>query len=48
MPASACGPTFLSDVCRELHDRFEINHPTLQVDPEDAPHACKLAPEETL
>ncbi|MGH7434472.1 MAG: cation diffusion facilitator family transporter [Polyangiaceae bacterium] len=48
MPASACGPTFLSDVCRELHDRFEINHPTLQVDPEDAPDPCKLAPEETL
>ena len=48
MPASACGPTFLSDVCRELHDRFEINHPTLQVDPEDAPDACKLAPDETL
>lgn len=48
MPANACGPSFLTDACHELHERFGIEHATLQVDPEDAPAACRLAPEETL
>jgi cobalt-zinc-cadmium efflux system protein len=24
--------TFLPDVCRELHDRFGIEHPTIQIE----------------
>lgn len=47
MPGSTFEPTFLADVCRELHDRFDIDHATLQVDPEEAPE-CRLAPEGTL
>ncbi len=45
MPSNTCEPTFLADVCHELHERFEIEHATLQVDPEDAPDPCRLAPE---
>ena len=48
MPTSLCGPTFLSGTCRELHERFGIEHATLQVDPAEAPDPCKLAPEETV
>lgn len=45
MPGNSCEPTFLADVCRALHDRFDIDHATLQVDPEEAPNECALAPE---
>jgi len=48
MPASAMQPTFLSGTCKELHDRFGIEHATLQVDPDDAPDPCVLAPEERV
>jgi cobalt-zinc-cadmium efflux system protein len=48
MPGNACEPTFLSLVCKEVHDRFGIEHATFQVDPEDAPEPCRLAPEETV
>jgi cobalt-zinc-cadmium efflux system protein len=48
MPASAMKSTFLSGTCKELHDRFGIEHATLQVDPEDAPDPCVLAPEERV
>lgn len=46
--ASPAGPGFLGDVCRELHDRFDIEHATLQLESEDAPDPCRLAPEETV
>jgi cobalt-zinc-cadmium efflux system protein len=45
MPNNTCEPTFLSNVCDELRARFEIDHATLQVDPEEAPNECRLAPE---
>ena len=48
MPSEGCEPTFLSGVCSQLHDRFGIEHSTLQVDPEDAPEPCRLAPEGTV
>jgi cobalt-zinc-cadmium efflux system protein len=48
MPSQGCEPTFLSGVCSQLHDRFGIEHSTLQVDPEDAPEPCRLAPDETV
>ena len=48
MPSQGCEPTFLSGVCSQLQHRFGIEHSTLQVDPEEAPEPCKLAPEETV
>lgn len=48
MPGASCGPTFLSDACKELHDRFGIDHPTLQIDPQEAPAPCALAPDEIV
>lgn len=45
MPGNACEPTFLADVCRALHERFDIDHATLQVDPEEAADECALAPD---
>jgi cobalt-zinc-cadmium efflux system protein len=48
MPESGGSSTFLGDVCKALHERFHIEHSTLQVEPPDAPSPCRLAPEETL
>jgi cobalt-zinc-cadmium efflux system protein len=48
MPASSLQPTFVSGTCKELHDRFGIEHATLQVEPDDAPDPCVLAPEERV
>jgi cobalt-zinc-cadmium efflux system protein len=47
IPQGACKPTFLREVCHTLHDRFRIEHSTLQVEPPEAPE-CRLAPEEVL
>jgi cobalt-zinc-cadmium efflux system protein len=47
MPERAGSPAFLGDVCKTLHERFRIEHATLQVEPPDAP-ACRQAPEETI
>ncbi len=43
MAGDSCRPAFLGDVCHELHERFHIAHPTLQVEPPDAPAPCRLA-----
>ena len=48
MPGASLRPTFLSEVCKDLHARFEIQHSTLQIDPEEAPHPCALAPDEVI
>jgi cobalt-zinc-cadmium efflux system protein len=48
MPGSSVQPTFLSEVCKELHSKFDIEHSTLQIDPSDAPAPCALAPDEVL
>jgi cobalt-zinc-cadmium efflux system protein len=48
MPLQSCAPRFLGDVCKELHQRFRIEHATLQVDPHDAPEICRLAPNEIV
>ncbi len=48
MPNEACQATFLRDVGKALHDRFLIEHSTLQVEPPEAPDRCRLAPEEAL
>jgi cobalt-zinc-cadmium efflux system protein len=46
MPRSTCESRFLGDLCVELRTRFKIDHATLQVEDEEAPDGCKLAPEE--
>jgi cobalt-zinc-cadmium efflux system protein len=48
MPGNSSTPSFVSDVCRELHDKFGIEHSTLQVDPQEAPTPCALAPDEVV
>jgi len=48
MRPEECHARFLGDVCAALHDRFGIEHATLQMEPPDAPDPCRLAPEETL
>jgi len=42
IPTGHPGDEFLNRVCQELHDRFEIDHPTLQIELSDAGR-CKLA-----
>ncbi len=48
MPESGRAPTFLTSACKELHDRFGIDHATLQIDPQEAPAPCALAPDEIV
>ncbi len=45
MPQGHPGDTFLSQVCHELHDRFGIEHATLQIEIDDSNQSCALAPE---
>jgi cobalt-zinc-cadmium efflux system protein len=48
MPANSSEPTFLACACRELHERFDIDHSTLQIDPQEAPDPCALASDEIV
>jgi cobalt-zinc-cadmium efflux system protein len=48
MPQSSYEPSFVASACRELHDRFDIEHSTLQIDPQEAPSPCALASDESL
>lgn len=48
MTTGSCEPQFLGDVCKVLHDRFKIEHSTLQVEAPEAPDPCRLAPDGTL
>lgn len=43
MPGGHPSDAFLSQVCQELHDRFGIEHSTLQVETGDPDHPCTLA-----
>ncbi len=38
-----CDSAVLEKCCKELHDKFEIQHATIQFETED--HACELAPD---
>ena len=44
MPGGHPGDAFFEDLAEALHERFEITHPTLQVDISDCDHGC-VAPE---
>ena len=43
MPYASHHPTFLAKVCHDLHEDFDIDHSTLQIDPQEAPTPCALA-----
>jgi cobalt-zinc-cadmium efflux system protein len=43
MPRTSHDPAFLASVCKKLHEGFDIDHSTLQIDPEEAPTPCALA-----
>jgi cobalt-zinc-cadmium efflux system protein len=38
----------LATIEQTLHDRFRIEHSTLQIEPPDAPVPCRLKPEECI
>ncbi len=44
MPGDYPGDAFMARVSRELHERFHIAHPTIQVETGDPNHPCVLAP----
>ena len=41
MPGGHPGDAFLTELAHELHERFEISHPTLQIDLASIDHGCK-------
>ncbi|OIR04450.1 cadmium, cobalt and zinc/H(+)-K(+) antiporter [mine drainage metagenome] len=41
MPDGALGDAFLDDVAEELHHRFEIVHPTIQIESSFTHHGCE-------
>src|SRR5215472_15024458 len=47
MPKGHPGDEFLQTLCDQLHDKFEIAHPTVQIELADT-GACKLAPEHVV
>jgi len=47
MPKGYPGDEFLQKLCDQLHDKFEIAHPTVQIELADT-GACKLAPEHVV
>jgi len=48
MDGDSCHPAFLRDVAKQLHDRFEIEHATLQVEPPEQEDPCHLASDERV
>lgn len=48
IPAAASGAAFLHRVSAELHERFGIEHVTIQTEEPEAAAACKSSPEGTL
>ena len=44
MPAGYPGDAFLARICQALHDKFGIEHTTIQVETGDPNHPCVLAP----
>ncbi len=45
MPNGHPGDVFMANIAEELHDRFHIQHTTLQVELGDGTHPCALAPD---
>jgi cobalt-zinc-cadmium efflux system protein len=45
IPTGYPGDAFLAQTCKELHDKFGIEHTTLQVETGDPSHPCSLEPD---
>lgn len=45
MPDGHPGDRFLQQICHDLHDRFDINHATLQIELGDTNSPCQLEPD---
>ena len=48
VPAGYPSDAFRSAVVDTLHERFKIAHSTIQIEINDSPHSCKLAPAEVV
>ncbi|MBV8884024.1 MAG: cation transporter [Chroococcidiopsidaceae cyanobacterium CP_BM_RX_35] len=48
IPEGYPGDAFLSQVCKELHDHFGIEHSTIQVETGDSEHPCALEPDHVI
>lgn len=48
MPKGHPGDEFLQDISHELHDRFDIEHPTVQIELGNSALTCHLAPENVV
>ena len=48
MPAGHPGDGFLQQLGHQLHEEFEIQHCTVQIEVADTGHACALAPEHVV
>jgi cobalt-zinc-cadmium efflux system protein len=46
MPNGSAGDAFLHQICQRLHDRFNIEHSTIQI--EENAEACALAPDQQV
>ena len=48
VPWTADPPEFLRTLDRELHDRFGIDHATVQLEPLEQERECRLAPNDVI
>jgi cobalt-zinc-cadmium efflux system protein len=48
MPNAACEDRLLGAICHDLHDKFGIEHATLQVEKGDPDSPCRLAPDHVV
>lgn len=48
MPVAAGSDAFLNDLCGQLHDRFGIEHTTIQIESGDLGHPCSQAPDHVV
>jgi cobalt-zinc-cadmium efflux system protein len=48
MPAGHPGDRVLSDLAHALHERFAIEHATIQIETGDPDHPCKLVPDHVV
>ncbi|HWI28434.1 MAG TPA: cation diffusion facilitator family transporter [Stellaceae bacterium] len=48
MPEGTPGDAMLAALAQELHERFDIDHATIQVETGDPDHPCKLVPDHVV
>jgi cobalt-zinc-cadmium efflux system protein len=48
MPHAPCEDALINRICNELHDRFGVEHATIQVERGDPAHPCPLASEHVV